>query len=352
MAANRPDRGAGALVGLAMLMLPAVAGAIHFPDTLELKKSWKVAERKNGRIQGFYRKARGDSNALRLEWDKAGIAAVRIDQPDEIESDSFSVLTSEYGNGAAWHETMEALDPRLIKAYPGLQQEWTLKGFGGERGWLGSGLERGRYFLVFRADAPIPHAPVTGPLRLGASLFAFLDSSSQWLHVPCKDMPGAAAGVSLKAKAKAPTAKPECFSPGDDAHWLIRIDSRKPMALQAWHEEENSASLAEIRSAIVKIPDASQVEYAKDLSRMLMGEGQIFLVKLAQRLPAAFTWPSWQIQDFRGGEVSFNEFLPLVRRQRDPGEYLPALRSEDPGLTMAVNLYYRGTVHLTAEGKP
>ena len=349
MAAKVLKRWAGLTAGLAFLF-PAPARAIHFPDTLELKKTWKVVDRKDGRIQGFYRKSRGDSNALRLEWDKAGIAGVRLDQADEIESDSFSALTSYYGNGAAWHETMEAIDPRVVRAYPGVQQEWTLKGFGGERGWLGSGLERGRFFLVFRAEPPIPHVPVTGPLRLGPSLFAFLDSSSLWLHVPCKDLPGS--GSILAAAMPKGSPKPDCFSPGDDAHWTVRVDSRKPLRIQAWHEEGNSASLAEIRKAIGKVPDASQVEYAKDLSQMLLGEGQMFLVKLAQRLPPAFTWPSWQIQDYRGGEVGFGEFLPLVRRQKDPGEYLPAFRSEDPGLSMRVNLYYRGTVHLAAEGKP
>jgi hypothetical protein len=238
-----------------------------------------------------------------------------------------------------------------------VQQEWILKGFGGEQGWLGSGLDRGRYFLVFRAEPPIVRVPVLGPLRFSPGLYAFLDTSSEWIHVPCKDMPGSDAGVPGRAKAPAkkgpgakPAGKPVCFSPGDDTHWLIRIDARKPLALQAWLEEQGSPALAEIKRAIGKIPDASQVEYAKDLSQMLLGEGQMFLVKLAQRLPSAFTWPSWQIQDFKGGQVGYNEFLPWIRRQAEPGEFLPAFRSRDPALRLSVDLYYRGTVHLSAEG--
>jgi hypothetical protein len=168
-------------------------------------------------------------------------------------------------------------------------------------------------------------------------------------------MPGSAPEITIPdaAKTKArKNAKPACFSPGEDTHWLVRIDSREPLVMQAWLDEQGGPALAEIRRAIGKIPDASQYEYAKDLSQMLLGEGQMFLVKLAQRLPAAFTWPSWQLQDAKGGQVPYTEFLPLVRRQAEPGEFLPAYRSEDPALRLAVDLYYRGTVHLTAEGKP
>ena len=337
------------------LFLARPAVALHFPDTADLKKIWKVSERKDGRPIGLYRKAHGDSLAMRLDWGPQGLIAVRLDQPDEIPSDSFAALAQEYGNGAAWHETGGALDPRLVKLYPGLQQEWLLKGFGGERGWLGSGMDRDRCFLIFRADPPTARVPVAGPLRFAPGLYAFLDSSSQWLHVPCKDMPGSNAGIPIPPGAATrakQAAKPVCFSPVDDSHWLIRVDSRKPLVMQAWLEEQGSPALAEIRRAIGKIPDASQAEYARDLSQMLLGEGQMFLVKLAQRLPAAFTWPSWQLQDFKSGKVPDSEFLPLVRRQTAPGEFLPAFRSQDAALRLAVDLYYRGTVHLSAEGEP
>jgi hypothetical protein len=334
------------------MILALPAAAVHFPDTTDLKQTWKVGERKDGKPTGLYRIAQGDSFALRLEWGPGGLASARYDQPDEIPSDSFAALTQDYGNGAAWHENPGALDPQLAKTFPGLQQEWFLKGYGGERGWLGSGLERGRYFLIFRAEPPIARLPVAGPLRFSPGLYAFLDTSSQWLHVACKEMAGSSGGSPKPTGAGAKKAKPVCFSPGDDAHWLVRIDSRKPLRLQAWLEEEGSPSLAEIRSAIGKVPDASQAEYAKDLSQMLLGEGQMFLVKLAQRLPSAFTWPSWQIQDFKGGQVPYQEFLPLVRRQVEPGAFLPAFRSQDPVLKLAVDLYYRGTIHLSAESEP
>jgi hypothetical protein len=355
-----------AVAWAAAVLLPiSPAQALHFPDTTSLVKTWKIAERKDGKPVGFYRKAQGDSLAMRLEWGPHGLVSIRLDQPDEIPSDSFAALTQEYGNGAAWHETAGGLDSQVVKLYPGVQQEWVLKGFGGEQGWLGSGVERGRFFLVFRGEPPIARVPVLGPLRFSPALYAYLDTSSEWIHVPCKDMPGAETGVPAKAKAPAkgapdkgngpgakPPAKSVCFSPDDDSHWLIRIDSRKPLAVQAWLEEQGSPALAEIKRAIGKIPDASQVEYAKDLSQMLLGEGQMFLVKLAQRLPIAFNWPSWQIQDFKSGQVSYTEFLPWVRRQAEPGEFLPAFRSRDPALRLSVDLYYRGTVHLSAESEP
>lgn len=356
---------AGPMGGIRSAFLPAVAllfplltgtvQAIQFPDTSALKREWKISQRVDGKPAGLFRKTKGDSLAMRLDWGPRGLSAVRLDQPEEIDPDSFEVLTREYGNGAAWHENTGTLDPRSVAMYPGLRQEWNLKGFGGERGWLGSGVDRGRYFLIFRAEPPAPRVPAEGPLRLSPGLYAFLDTSSEWLHVDCKEMPGSGSAISIPEAAKlepGKSAKPACFSPGDDPHWLIRIDGRQPMRLQAWSDEQGSPALAEIRRAIVRIPDASQHEYAKDLSQMLLGEGQMFLVKLAQRLPAAFTWPSWQIQDLQSGKVPHTEFLPLIRRQTGPGEFLPAFRSDDGGLRLAVDLYYRGTIHLTAEGKP
>jgi hypothetical protein len=327
------------------------AHAVRFPDTADLKKSWTVAERNEGRMTRLFRKRNGDSLAVHLRWGASGIAEVRLDQPDEIAPDSFAALTQEYGDGAAWHETMGKLDSATVAMYPGLEQEWTLQGFGGERGWLGSGLERGRYFLVFRADPPRLRTPAAGPLRLSPALFAFLDTSSEWLHVPCTDMPGEARGGAADGKNRK-EPRPLCFSPGDDPHWMVRVDRRSPLAVQAWLDEQGSPALAEMRQAVASVPDASQQEYARDLSQMLLGEGQMFLVKLAQRLPAAFTWPSWQIQDLKAGQVPFAEFLPLVRRQVPPGEFLTAFRSEDAALRIRVDLYYRGTFHLTAESKP
>ena len=131
----------------------------------------------------------------------------------------------------------------------------------------------------------------------------------------------------------------------------VRIDRKKPLALQAWLEEGESAALKDIEKALQTIPDAAQADYAKDLSQMLAGEAQAFLVKFSQRLPEAFTWPSWQIQDLHAGKVQPAEFLPLIRRQANAGDSLPAFRFEDTGLRLSVNLYYRGVVHLIAEEK-
>ncbi|MDB5106717.1 MAG: hypothetical protein JWP91_4406 [Fibrobacteres bacterium] len=341
---------AAALAGIVLAAASPVS-AVKFPDTTDLKKDYKVSVRKDGRPVDFFRKARGDSATVHLDWSGPAIVAVRIEQGGEFDPDSFSVLNSDYGNGAAWHESMAAMDAQTLKLYPGLQQQWLLKGFAGEKGWLGSGVLKGRYFLVFRANPPTATAVVTGPLRLNRGVFALLDSSSRWLHVPCKDTgtpekkPGTAKGT---ARLKA-AGSPACFSPSDDSRLLVRIDRKKPLVLQAWLEEGESGALIDIKKGLQTIPDASQADYAKDLSQMLLGEAQAFLVKFSQRLPEAFNWPSWQIQDFKGGQVKASEFLPIVRRQADPGDSLPAFRFEDAGLRLGVNLYYRGTVHLSAE---
>jgi hypothetical protein len=335
------------------LSAPSVS-ALQFPDTADLKKDYKVSARKDGRPVDFYRIRNGDSSTVRLEWSGSTLVSARLEQESEYEAEGFSDLTAAYGNGAAWHESMTAPDARTLKLYPGLQQQWHLKGFGGEKGWLGSGLDKSRFFLVFRAAPPTAPAVAAGPLRLNGGVFSVLDTSSQWLHVPCKDKPGspkpAPADKPNKGGKTGPASKaPFCFSPAEDSRLFLRIDRKKPLALQAWLDEGESAALSDIKKALQTIPDAAQADYAKDLSHMLAGEAQAFLVKFSQRLPEAFTWPSWQIQDLQAGKVQPAEFLPLIRRQANAGDSLPAFRYEDAGLRLSVNLYYRGMVHLIAE---
>lgn len=329
----------GAALLSAVVLLPArSAHAVKFPDTAELKKEYRVIARKDGRPTGFHRTVRGDSANLRLEWSGTNLISARLEQGDEFDPDSFSVLTSEYGNGAAWHESMGTSDSGASrKLYPGLQQEWILKGYGGEKGWLGSGVNRGRYFLVFRETSPVALRPVAGALRLNPGIFAMLDTSSQWLRVTCREKGASASKAAV------------CFSPSEDPRLRIRIDRRKPLSMQAWLEESESGALADIKKAMESVPDAAQAEYAGDLSQMLLGEARMFLVKLSQRLPGLFNWPSWQIQDFKGGRIPPEAILPLVRRQKGPGDSLAALRYRDAGIRLDVDLYYRGTFHLMAE---
>ncbi|MEO6094926.1 MAG: hypothetical protein ABIW76_04325 [Fibrobacteria bacterium] len=365
----------GHMILMVLLIGALPAAAIHFPDTADLKKEYRVSARKDGLPVDFFRKAGGDSNSLHLDWarsdkvgsDKVGsdrvgfnITAARIEQEDEFDPTSFSVLTTDYGNGAAWHEAMTNPDPQTLKVFPGLQQQWHLKGFAGDRGWLGSGVIKGRYFLVFRATPPTAAAVVPGPLRLNSGLFAVLDTSSRWLHVTCPAESGAKSAAKSGVKDSAKSGRrgksglpnsdaPVCFTPADDSRLRIRIDRKRPLSLQAWLEEGESGALNDIKNALQAVPDAAQAEYAQDLSQMLLGEAQGFLVKFSQRLPEAFNWPSWQIQDFKDGQVKAAEFLPIVRRQANPGDSLPAFRFEDPGVRLRVNLYYRGTFHLAAE---
>jgi hypothetical protein len=341
---------------LFLITLPA--HALHFPDTSDLKREYRVSARKDGHPTDFSRRANGDSASLKLEWAAGNPVSVRLEQSGEFDPDSFSVLTSGYGNGAAWHESMSARDPKTLQLYPGLQQEWILKGYGGEKGWLGSGLVKGRYFLVFRENPPTAMATVTGPLRLNRGLPAFLDTSSQWLRIPCKtggrgsEREGTSGGKSGRPKATGIGKTPEvpvCFSPGEDSRFLIRIERKAPLDLEAWFEDGESPALHDIRTALKSVPDAAQAEYAGDLSQMLLGEAQMFLVKLAQRLPSAFNWPSWQIQDFKAGRVPAGVFLPIVRRQAVPGDSLPAFRYQDQGLKLSVDLHFSGRFHLLAE---
>jgi len=339
--------------------------AIHFPDMVDIQRDYQVGARKDGLPADLFQKVSGDSNSLHFEWQGPHPVSARYEQSREFDPDSFSVLTADYGGGGTWHEWAGAgSDSSARKAYPGLEQQWLLKGYGGEKGWLGSGVTRGRYFLVFRETSPSTPVTVTGPLRLGPGLFTALDTSSLWLHVPCRDETGGndtkegkggkdtqdpKNGKTRKNGSKA-AAFPVCFGPDDDSRLRIHIERKAPLVLDIWLEEQESASLQEIRHALESVPDRAQTEYAKDLSQMLLGEAQTFLVKLSQRLPILFTWPSWQLQDFSGGQVPAADYLDVIRRVRSPGDSLPAIRyQEKAGLRLDIDLYFQGMLHLHAE---
>jgi hypothetical protein len=330
--------------------------ALEFPDTVQLKKDWRLAGRTDGLPSAFYRVKSGDSSSLAIEWAPGSGPArkpisARYEQDKEFDQEAFSNLVAEYGNGGAWHEFPGAPAAKIRALYPGVQQEWLLKGFGAEKGWLASGVQRGRYFLVFRETPPTETAPVAGPLRLNRRWAASLDTSSEWLHVPCVGDSSVRAAPSKKS-GKARAAAPVCFSPGDDSRLRVRIDSRAPMVIDIWLEEEESESLQAIRKAVQTVSDAGQHEYSQDLSQILLGEGQMFLVKLAQRAPGLFNWPSWQLQDFKAGRVPESRYLEIIRSEREPDQFLPALDYEDKGLRLTLDLFYRGAYHLQAREKP
>jgi hypothetical protein len=328
-----------------VFLAAASASALQFPDTAALKKDWKVSARAEGRPTAFHKVSSGDSASLALEWKGGRLLGARYERSKEFESGEFTRMTEDYGAGAAWHE-VEPLPQAARKAVPGLEQEWVLKGYGPGRGWLGSGLERGRFFLVFREDPPYAGggaAEVKEPLRLNRSWVAQLDTSSQWLHVPCRD-----SGKAAKTKAK---GAPLCFSPGDDPRLFVRIAKKAPLSLEVWLEEEGSETLQGIRRAVQTVSDAGQHEYSQDLSQILLGEAQGFLSRLAQRAPGLFNWPSWQLQEMKDGRVPPEKYLPILRSEKEPQDFLPALRLEGKSARLELDLYYRGAYRLKAEEK-
>jgi hypothetical protein len=324
------------------ILVPNLAWAIHFPDSSDYLKNYRIAARKSGKPADLYHRVNGDSASLHLDWKGNIPISVRFEQSREFAPDSFSVLVSAFGGGGAWHELpLVKADSSLRKACPGLEQQWLLKGYGGEKGWMGSGLQRGRFFLIFRETAPVSRPQETlGPLGFGANFFASLDTSSEWLHVPCQDVRKG--------------THPICFVPGKDIHSRIRIriQRQSPLLLDIWWDEEGSNSLLSIKSALLSLPDLSQSEYAQDLSNMLLGEAQLFLAKLSQRLPQLFTWPSWQWQDCKAGRIPPQNLLNLIRHPESIGDSLPAFHYTDQGgIRIDVDLFFKGTLHVKAEDR-
>ena len=341
-----------------LLSFAFTAEALTFPDTASLKKEYKVRARKDGRPILLSRVKEGDSMSLALEWQGANQVSARLEQSDEFESDAFERLTEEYGGGAAWHESSGGSEPKGSKpAYPGLMQQWYLRGYGKETGWLGSGIDRGRYFLVFRSTPPSQLVKVDAPLAMLPTMPAYLDSSSEWLKAPCQEgdwkmKPDPAGSKPAMARTKPPkkvAMRPICYRSGDDSRLWVRITELSPLALQVRLEEGESPALREIRKVVQTVPDAAQADYAKDLSQMLLSEGQMFLAKLAQRLPGLFNWPSWQFQGSKEGQVATGRFLEIIRSDQAPEDFLPSMRVDGKRIRLAINLYYKGTFQLDAE---
>lgn len=348
------------LLTFSILLLASHTLATSFPDTAELKKFWKVQARKDGRPVLLSRIQDGDSLSLALEWQNGKTVSARLEQGEEFDDDAFAQHAGEYGAGAAWHEFDDGKRP-----YEGLVQQWALKGYGQETGWLGAGVHRGRYFLIFRAAPPVPLAKSDSPLALGPSVAAYLDSSSRWLKTPCQDadwargedgtgtaQPPRSAGRQAAKPGKASVGKPVCYRSADDSRLRVRILSRSPLSLEARLEEGGSPALKEIRRVVQTVPDAAQAEYARDLSQMLLSEGQIYLAKLGQILPGLFNWPTWQLQGSKEGMVPPERYLSLVRSDEEPGDFLPALQLDGKRIRLGINLYYKGTLHLEAQERP
>jgi hypothetical protein len=360
---NTPTAGTafGVLPALILLFLMS-AGPSHplaFPDTAELKRTHRVVKRQDGLPVLFSRILDGDSMSLLLEWKGGRPVSARLEREEGFGDEEFAGLAEAYGAGAAWHEFDDGRKP-----YEGLVQQWHLQGYGGEGGWLGAGLHRGRHFLIFRSAPPAALSRVEAPLSLQPSLAAFLDTSALWLKADCAGQrwpesspaegPGGRPASPGKARKPPPRGqgKPVCYLSNEDSRLRVRVRRKTPPAVDVLLDEGESPALKEVRRIVQVIPDAGQAEYAQDLSQMLLAESQIFLAKLAQKLPPLFTWPSWQLQGSKEGRLPPERYLALVRSEKDPGEFLPALFLDGKGVRLAVNLYYQGSFHLDAEAKP
>lgn len=333
------------LAGIALLGAAPGAWALAYPDTADLKKTHRVVSRdEGGRPVLLSRILDGDSMSVVLHWRGGKVVGVRLEQEDPWESLEFTRLTEAYGDGAAWHEFPGSGTGK--PPLPGLEQQWFLKGYGGATGWLGSGAHKGRFFLAFADDAPAGPSRVEAPLALRPAAWAFLDTSSRWLKVACReaDWPPVAGRTGRK-----PAGKPVCYRSNDDTRLAVRFLRRSPLLLEVRFDEGESDALKEIRRVVQTVPDASQAEYARDLSALLLAESQIFLAKLGRALPDLFNWPSWQLQGIKQGQVPADRFLSIVRSELEPGDALPALLLEAKNLRLAINLYYQGTFQLEAE---
>ena len=268
--------------------------------------------------------------SLALEWRAGRPVSARLEQEEEIGDEDFARLTAEYGAGAAWHEFDDGTKP-----YEGLVQQWYLQGYGRQDGWLGSGVHRGRYFLVFRETPPAAMAKVEAPLSLKPAVAAFLDTSSRWLESECRDAQWPAGEPSRAAPGK-PAGK-KAAARGGNPRWgnpYATNPARTPASgcaccaspRRPWKSSSRRGKARRSRRSAAwsrLIPDAGQAEYAKDLSQMLLTESQIFLAKLAQALPGPVQLALLAAPGIQGGRPA-SRALPGIGAQREGARRVPS----------------------------
>ncbi len=312
------------------LLCTSFSWSIHFPDTLELQKTFQVLQRQEGLPSRLVQK-KSDSLYLYLQWKEGGIIAARYEQKEEFSPSLFNTLTEEYGQGATWHEMVSVLNVNspVLKFYPGLQQQWNLKGYRNEKGWLGSGLKGRVFYLAFRENSPNPIPVISEELKLNPTLFTYLDSASNWKHKPCKEISTA-----------------YCFQSLEEKQLQIQLNSKLANTIDIWME---GVPMLELINNIEQVTAKEKPALAQDLSTLLHTEAEFFLVKISQACPALFNWSSYQFQDWKGGQISTKEwenFLRNIDVNKQKVHDLRILNFTQPTISMELNFNPNGLYHL------
>lgn len=307
------------------------AWALHWPDTTELKDSLKVLGRSQGKPATFAGVWQQDSLYLHLEWQDSNLVQIRYTREIPFEVSAFSALANRMGRGGTWHELPDP-EASLRDSFPGIEQHWVLRGYGGRTGWVGSGLHRGRFFLAFRKKLPVSLPGENAALALHPRAAFRLDSATDWLRNPCDE----------------PQDTRLCFSHSLTRGFDLVMDTSGRRRLEIRYPSHDS--LGEVRAAFFTIPGSDQAGYAEDLTQIMYMEGLQFLVLLDQQVPPLFTWASWQWER-ADGRVDPSKILDLMKKKPYEVNEIPIFHHETENLDVRIYLNFDGQYRLELKEK-
>jgi len=325
--------------------LPLGIQAWNPPDTLELLAEFQAKKRQGGYPVELIRKQgkAPDSQSLSLTWEKSRLVQCRYEQKEPFDQYRFEALADRYGGGGTWHALPDPADGGVErKTFPGLMQQWWLEGYGNVHAWSGTGVHRGRFFLVFRQDAPVPPDQPKEAMALRKDGDICQDTVPGWLQAKCPVDWGGLAAHS------------RCYSAADNPRRWVAIapqDQKNPrLAWAAWWQDGDP--LQDVANAMKNLPPGAEPEYARELSQVFHGEALVFLAQLAQNNPCLFTHPSWSISRLKEGHVPPDAYQPFLGKRGKIPAWFPAMRLATPQCSLAVDIALGGSYRLQAQTRP
>ncbi|MFC1585201.1 hypothetical protein ACFL5V_06625 [Fibrobacterota bacterium] len=311
---------------LSGFVLCGIAQGIEFPDTSFFHKAYKVHERKHGLPVAYLSQRGKDSSVIHLTWKKARIVQVIHRQKKPFSNSRFSELASLYGKGAAWHEVPFAdREKRYVhKEFPGIEQQWALKGYGGKTGWMGSGLYEQTFFLVFSENLLTPLKKNEDPLRLHPGFIKALKTSGNWIPVSCRKQ----------------SKQGSCYKHLLNSQLRVKVLEEKKHDLEIWFEENNI--LGDIKNTLETLTPDLFSEYARTLVDLSISEYQHVLNQISLEEPHLFNWSSWQLQNLDKGHLSTTDYLAFFKKHSLNWPYIPVLDYRGTGITLLIRLHFDG----------
>ncbi len=320
------------ILGLLLFGVVSTGYGLTAPDTTKYIKKKAAVVRKSAKIHSL---TLPNGHKCILIWRGDTLYQVRYQQTHPFSNKGFSKLAHRHGDGASWHE-IPLTQPdknRLIKRYPGLEQQWVLRGFENRQCWMGSGIVSDTFFLVFSESSPTNPAKPKGPLKIQPEFYNSLNTSEQWLPVNCNF--SATSG--------------KCYQSVESQKFRVYIPKKKSDATEIWILEKHD--LSGIASTLNQSTPEQHHELSKELASMAQIESHSALTKLFHEVPYLFTWNSWQLEDAVDGAIKAPEYLKRFKQSKNSWQSLPVYKYIGEKLNIHIFLFFNGHYKIKLSSK-